>query len=384
MKGRILIVLPSIVRGGAEESALLMASCFLGDGFDVYAAFPQRSETSSLTSDFSSLGVVFHNLDIVEKKRGVFRDIKAFISTIVLLVKIKPAVSLVFLPWPSYCFGSIVANAFLKIPTIVSFRLVPVSHLYFPKLKKIIYRYALRRSQKWISLSRINREIICESFGIPRDEVHLIYNGIDIDGLQLSLSNLDREEIKKELCKELNLPAESRILLTVGRLDPQKGYKDIVCAIPEIVSRHPDCYFVWVGEGALRHSLEKQCEDYGCLGRVRFLGQQGDVARYLLASDLFVFPTYFEGLPRALLEAMACGLPVVASSASSIPEIITDGQDGTLFETGNVSSLAKAVISVLDSPQEMAVTAANAMLRVQDFSIRDTYLETLKKIDELN
>jgi len=103
----------------------------------------------------------------------------------------------------------------------------------------------------------------------------------------------------------------------------------------------------------------------------------------LQASDLFVFPTYFEGQPFALLEAMAYGLPIVTSKASGIPEVIAHGIHGLLFRTGDRCELLETLRWSLRHPEEMRVMAENAQLRSQDFSEEKMLKETLEVLQQL-
>jgi glycosyltransferase involved in cell wall biosynthesis len=172
-------------------------------------------------------------------------------------------------------------------------------------------------------------------------------------------------------------------VLTTGRLHGQKGYEDLLAVLPAVVASRPNAYFIWAGDGHERGELESRIRANALDGRVRMLGRRDDVPRLLHASDLFVLPSRFEGHPFALLEAMAAGLPAVASDAGGAPEIMRDGVDGLIHRRGDVDDLARQLVYALDHPDEMASFANSARRRVRAFSDERMVSETLSLLREL-
>jgi len=124
--------------------------------------------------------------------------------------------------------------------------------------------------------------------------------------------------------------------------------------------------------------------DYGVAEAIHFLGRRRDVADLLAASDLFLFPSLYEGLPLAVLEAMATGLPVVASDCTSLPELIESGKHGLLFRSGNPCELEDNVLWALNNPNEMVRMAEAAYDRVQtQFTEADMTGKTLNLLQSL-
>jgi glycosyltransferase involved in cell wall biosynthesis len=181
----------------------------------------------------------------------------------------------------------------------------------------------------------------------------------------------------------MELPETARIILTVGRLEQQKGYDYLIPAIPHIVREFEDVWFIWVGEGQERDNLIKQLKDYRIAERVRLLGQRSDVPRLMKSADLFIFPTRYEGHPFSLLEAMAHGLPVVTSSASGIPEIVETGVHGVLFREGDSCDLLEALRWALKHPSQMHEMAGKAKDRVLEFSEDRMVEQTLQVLSKL-
>ncbi|MDF5725627.1 MAG: glycosyltransferase family 4 protein [Rhizonema sp. PD37] len=385
-KLRLLTIFPSNQRGGTEEYALKIATAAVEQGWEVHVAFPKRETTASLVQSFEEKGVIYHPFEIPEIDTPEFKTLKTYVvyltRTIGLLLKNKPNVVHVNLPWFKYCFASIIACGLLKVPTAVIFHLIP-EYVAFNSKKLRVYAWARSRGQQWIGVSEHNRKVVSETFQIPQDQVLCIYNGSKVVS---NASNFTQEEIttvRHQLRQELSLPAKSRLALTVGRLSVQKGHTDLIRAIPPLVKEFPDMRFIWVGEGEERENLVNKVREYGIEDKVLFLGYRSDVPKLLVAADLFIFPTQFEGQPFAIIEAMAYGLPIVTSNACGIPELIEDKVHGLLFRKGDSCELLEATSWALRHPEQMQEMAKRAKLRVQEFSEEKMVKKTLSALHKL-
>jgi len=137
------------------------------------------------------------------------------------------------------------------------------------------------------------------------------------------------------------------LVLSVGRVEPVKGFDDMIAAFRAVASRAPQAVLAIAGDGSMREALELQARGSGLEGRVRLLGERSDVPALLAAADLFVMSSYSEALPFALLEAMAAGVPVVATRVGDIPRAL--GTAGALVPPGEPAALAAAMSRALDS-----------------------------------
>ncbi|AFY30875.1 glycosyltransferase family 4 protein [Calothrix sp. PCC 7507] len=380
---KFLILLPSESRGGAEEYALTIAQAAVKKGWEVYTAFSQVDENSSLVRDLIANKVNVCSLKIGESghANSNLQDILRAIWTIIFLLKLKPDVVQIVLPAPEHAFGSILACGLLKVPTTVVFQL-PLPRNFTNKSLRA-YTWARNRHQKWIVISENARKVIANSFQIPGDELLCIYNGASLISHDYNKNDVFVKDIKKQLCAELKIPDNSRLALTIGRLDFQKGHEYLINAIPHLIQDFPDLRFIWAGDGSQRQYLENLLYEYKVQDRVFLLGYRSDVAALLKASDIFIFPTRFEGLPFALLEAMANGLPIVTSDASGIPEVIEHHVHGLLFRTGDSCDLLESVRWALRHPTEMDEMGRNAQIRVKDFSEDRMIVQTLDVLEKL-
>jgi glycosyltransferase involved in cell wall biosynthesis len=156
----------------------------------------------------------------------------------------------------------------------------------------------------------------------------------------------------------LGLPEDAMVIGTAARLSDQKAPLDMVRALARL--GRPDVTFAWIGDGELRSRTEREIRRAGLEGRFLLLGERSDVPALLPAFDVFALASLYEGLPCAVVEAMTCGVPVVATAVNSVPEIVIAGRTGLLARPGDPSSMAGALRFMLGHPAEAAEMAAAA------------------------
>lgn len=158
-------------------------------------------------------------------------------------------------------------------------------------------------------------------------------------------------------------------IVSVGRLAKQKGYDVLIKSMPAVIEKHPNAHLTLVGEGKEHSTLQALISRLQLNDRVTLVGQKPNVAEILIDSDLFVLPSYFEGLPTVILEAMACGIPVIASRLPGVMEIIDDKESGLLVEPGNVAELANAINHAMESGSELYHIRTAAFQRLEKFQM---------------
>lgn len=158
-------------------------------------------------------------------------------------------------------------------------------------------------------------------------------------------------------------PAAGPLIGVVARLARQKGIDTLLAAVPQVLAGRPEARFVVVGDGEERAALVAQAETLGVAGSVTFLGARSDVPEQLAALDVFAFPSRFEGLCLAVIEAQAAGVPVVATPVGGIVETVVPEETGVLVPVDDPAALASALLGVLDAPAEAARLATEARRR---------------------
>jgi glycosyltransferase involved in cell wall biosynthesis len=152
-----------------------------------------------------------------------------------------------------------------------------------------------------------------------------------------------------ELRRRLGFDERTRVLLSVGRLSHEKGHADLVRAFPkmrELAGGLP-LRLVLAGEGPERPQIEKLCRSLNLTDVIKLVGQQDDISPYYSIADIFVLPSLSEGCPNVLLEAMAAGVPVVATAVGGVPEVVTSRRDAVLVKKNDGAALASAAAELL-------------------------------------
>jgi glycosyltransferase involved in cell wall biosynthesis len=205
-------------------------------------------------------------------------------------------------------------------------------------------------------------------------DVRVIPNYIDVQEHQKSLAIVDRKTLRK--C--LGFGERDLVVLHVGRLHPQKGQDVLIEAVSRIRRRVPGLRLVLVGQGGLRGRLEGQALRAGLADTVRFVGAVGTVTPYYALADIFVFPSRYEAFGIALLEAMAAGLPIIASRTGGICELTTY-DSALLVPVGDSDALAEAIVCLAIDPAKRALMGTAARKRASAYDV-STHLVDLEAL----
>ncbi len=164
----------------------------------------------------------------------------------------------------------------------------------------------------------------------------------------------------------LGLSPGCRVIGSVGRLDePVKGYAILLQALEILGGSVPEMVCLLCGDGPARAELERKVQERGLTAQVRFLGERQDVPLVLQALDLYVQPSLSEGFGLSVLEAMATGLPVVATHSGGLPEVVQDGVTGDLVPPGDATRLAQRILALLEEPERRAAYGRAGELRAR-------------------
>jgi len=189
-----------------------------------------------------------------------------------------------------------------------------------------------------VAVSRHTREDLIRYQRIAPEKLRVIYNGIDV--------RFARQETPVDLRRELGIEAGDVVIGTTARLEAQKGLDLLLEAAPLVLRQLPTARFVVVGGGSLEDSLRDQAKRLGLGSRVLVTGYRTDAIDLMQLFDVFAQTSVFEGMPMALLEAMALSKPIVATAVGGVPEVVEDGVTGTLLQTRDPQQLADAILRV--------------------------------------
>jgi sugar transferase (PEP-CTERM/EpsH1 system associated) len=204
---------------------------------------------------------------------------------------------------------------------------------------------------------------LVECVRVAPEKVRVVRNGVDAARF---MPLVERDRVREEE----GYGRTDHVFGAVGRLTPVKDHRTLLEAFHAVSMRRPECRLVLVGDGAERPLLEEQVRQRGLADRVRIVGHRVDVTRWLGMMDVFVHPSLMEGMSNAVLEAMAVGLPVVATAVGGNPEIVEHGVGGSLVPPSSPSALADAMLSYCGDDRMRMAHGAAARERVEkDFPL---------------
>ena len=181
--------------------------------------------------------------------------------------------------------------------------------------------------------------------------------------------------------EELQAGEKDIVILATGRFNPQKDHVNLLSAFVQVYADYPDVVLWLAGDGGLRSRLEDAADCLGIRDRVLFLGRRDDIFSLIEAADIFVLSSAWEGFPLSLVEAMARGLPPVATSVGDVPKII-QGKNGLLVEPQNPKQLAGALLKLCKDPKLRSIISKNAERSVRRFSDLENWKRSMIEIYE--
>ncbi len=232
-----------------------------------------------------------------------------------------------------------------------------------------------------IAISEQVKEHLVNDFGVGESRIRLIHNGIDIGKFRVPDAR-SRQEARMSLGLEAG-----PVIGIVARLSDVKGHAYLIKAMAEVVKQEPKATLLIVGQGRMKKDLVRLSNDLNLDKHVVFIDSVSDTLPVLSATDIFVMPSIKEGLGLGLMEAMACGLPVIGSAVGGIKSLIQDGRNGMLVEAANAPQLAGAITELLRDPGKAKELGAAAREFIERNFSRETmvdkteeaYLECLNK-----
>jgi len=240
-----------------------------------------------------------------------------------------------------------------------------------------------------VSVSRANLELMRESFELPEPLGQVIYNGRPDNYFAPC-----RHEVRKRLRQDLAIPLDAVVIFTAARMYPVKGYQHQVEVIKQLrqLPVWTRLYFVWAGSGNLETRLKADINELGVGQQVKFLGERSDIPDLLEAADIFLLPSHVEGMPLAVMEAMAKGLPVMATRISGVPEELGDTGQLLPDPTINPRATVEVIVETLQAwatDTELRQTTGRrcqqrAMAMFREERMLNSYLTLIQQVLRFN
>jgi glycosyltransferase involved in cell wall biosynthesis len=367
---KVLFLIPNLSGGGAERVMSNLLNYF-SNVFKVVAVFFNNNHVYPLPNNCK-----VYYLDNDLPRIGFIKKLMRIIYLRNVIKKEKLDVALSFLA-NLYLITSAIFPRRLNVKLIIAEHNTISYILKFSKnktLKKILSKALYKKVDNIIAVSKGVKEDLVKNFNLPQEKIKVIYNPHDIDKIQ----ELTREQVNHPWLVDKKYP----VIISVGRLTYQKG-QDILLKAFKIVSEKIESRLIILGEGPLLKQLKDLAKELGIENKVDFVGFQKNPFAFIARSDVFVLSSRWEGFPNVLIEAMACGVPVISTDCPSGPnEVINNYENGILVPVENIKQLADAIILLLTDKKLMLKIKTDCIKFLEYLDYKKIIKEYLELINE--
>ena len=364
MSLRVLHPITRLTLGGSSENTI--ASCVALDraGYDCMLATSFRESDASSLADARRRGCRVVDIPALGREVAPLADLTALAELVRLIRRERPAI--VHTHTSKAGFIGRLAAVIARAPAVIH---QPHGHIfygYYSPRRTAVFTALERQAARWtdriITLTdRGAQEHLARSIGRAEQYV-AVPSGVPTAELRAAAPP------RGEARARLGLDPDAFIVVGLGRLVPIKGFDLLARALPAVVAQIPSARVLLVGDGAERAHLGAIAASMGVAERLQMTGETTDVASYLAAADVVAVPSRNEGMGRVIVEAMALGLPVVATAVGGIPDVVTDGECGRLVEPEDVDALAAALVELGRDPALRRKLGEAAVRRAEAFS----------------
>ena len=366
MGTRILYVHGIEAIGGAERDLIALLKTLDRQKWEPHAVCPG---TGPFGEQLRTIAVPTHALSLPpwRKPLAVFQRRSAVGRLGAFVKQLDPAMIHVNdIWWVPHTVSAIASHTSHPVPI--------VAHVRQEIEPAKVQRYQLDRVEAVIAISRqVEQSLIAG--GVSAKKVRTVYSGID-------LSEREPAHNDQAIRQMIGLPNGAVLLGTVANLFPRKGYEVMLRALPAIVRAVPAVHYVIVGSDDHDYAdrLKRLAQDLNIADRVHIVGFQDPVQPFLAALDLYVHPALMEGFGIAVVEAMAVGKAVVATTTGGLPEVVAQGETGLLVPPGDAESLAATVVSLLGDKVRRAQMGRNGKARAHERFSLDASVRHMERV----
>ena len=364
MNKKIFIFIPSFESGGVERNAVIVANGMLEKGYDVFVVYCRKIDAQFLKLNKGVKKVKLNRLPCLPFIHERIVDaISSVLFGFFVLQKIVDNKS-VMISFQSNVVAIVLAKL-LRVKVIVRLS-NHYSNVEFEKSKlRKISEYLKKILYKRADVVIANSQELADDYSRVLDcPVQVIYNPIDIDGA--------KHKAKKPIFDEIFINKNKPVIIGIGRLSVQKNFGFLIRSFAKSIQK-VDAYLVIIGEGSEKQKLEKLIKSLNLEENVILTGRKDNVFPYLKRSDIFVLSSLYEGMPNALIEAVALKIPSISSNIKTGPkEILLEGKGGVLVRLNHVDELCDAIVNSLSNLKTMEVKMENAYLRLDRFNLNTT------------
>ncbi len=314
-------------------------------------------EPGVLAPQLVAAGITVHTIS----SRGLF-DIAGLLRLQTFIRKAHPHLIITYL-----LHADLIGRLFLyqKNTPIIPFLRTTYNHpTYFPI--RVFERLSAPFVKEYLANSEAVKDFYTTTYKVTPGKITVIANGIDIESIR-------PQSPSPALRDSLGIAPTDMVIICVANLHTSKGHSYLLEAFEHFFRTHPNTTLLLVGDGIEKENLQIQIRSYTSKDKIRFLGIRTDVPFLLRLSHIFVLPTLFEGMSNALMEAMACGLPVITTTIPENAVLIQDNATGILVPPKNSTVLCEAILRLSDHPALRTQISKNARQYIEEhFSLQKT------------
>ena len=359
---KICHVITRMIVGGAQENTMLTIRGHLEKGHEVELAtgFSPGREGKLLENARYGTFPVVEFPDLV-REISPWHDLKAYFALkkyfrnnrfdVVHTHSSKAGI-----------IGRLAARA-AGVPVVVHTVHGQAFHPYQSRLKNRLFifleRFAARFCDKIYAVAQAMIDQCVAAKVAPAEKYMVVYSGMDT-------AAFDRAERDEALREKLGIPPHAQVIVTVARLFAQKGYEYVIPAAEQVLKENPDAHFLFVGDGPLYDTLIAELKSKNIAGNFHFAGlvPPAEVASYIAQADLLWHLSLHEGLPRAVVQALAVGIPAIGFALDGTPEVVINGETGFVTAAEDVDAVAEKSVMLLNDPVLRRNLGKNGKCRV--------------------
>ncbi|RXJ55395.1 glycosyltransferase [Candidatus Marinarcus aquaticus] len=367
VKPKILFIVDTLAFGGAQKVLFEQMKYIKKQGYEVALFSIKKNMYHNWFEEFLIYGAINEQQSIATNIFVVLEKLKEVVPHFDVIIGFIDL-------FTNYL--AVMSGKMHNKTTLVSSRVVLSDHLQkidYPSVNHEMITYFYNQADGVIALSKNVKKDLIEKYAIDTKKIFQVYNPVNFKRV---------EQLSQKDCKHETF-FNRRVILSIGRMTEQKNHLFVLELFSHIADEYEDVNLCILGDGPLRESLLKKINKLSLENRVLLPGNVENIYPYLEKSELFLFPSLYEGLGNSILEALSVGVPIVASNLEVIKELIENKKNGLLCELAQPETFIQAIKKILEDKSYAQILSNNGKISVQRFQISKIGEEFLRVINKV-
>lgn len=357
MKKNILFIIHDISNAGIERVCLNVLKGVNKEKYNLFVLLYQSKGQNTFDIELPENVIYFKN-NIRKVKNKIWRVMYLFYQIVMSIKKSNANLVVSFIPFTNSIV--FIICAFMRCKHIATQHNLLSHDIVSLKRKAVLYnallwKFVYKRLQYLVTVSNSIKKDLILNFRVKENRVKVIYNGVDLKQIEKSVKNKSNITI-------------DRYIVYAGRIEHEKSVDTLIQAFSIVRKRADDLNLIVMGEGSLLLEMKKMAENIGCIQAIHFVGFQSNPYSYMKNAVCLVLPSLFEGFGCVIIEAMACGTPVIATNIEGPREIITHGYNGLFFTPKDYKELAAKIEEVISNKDLRKTLIFNGLVTVKEYT----------------